>query len=316
MENKRNRPFDEKTPEHAQISASPLAASITRAASQQTFFTIRFLADHELIQDAYRAYAYFRWVDDQLDQSSMKKSDRMAFVKRQAALIERCYRGEQPQPLSDEEGMLVVLIGSDQEKDSGLQTYIRNMLVVMAFDAERRGRLITEKELKQYTNHLAVAVTEAMHYFIGHDCKSPKYEARYLAVSAAHITHMLRDTLEDVEAGYFNIPREFIEAHGIDPRDVSSEPYRKWVRSRIELARLYFKSGQEYLSRVENPRCRLAGYAYVARFTGVLKAIESEGYRLRSGYPEYKSLSATMSMTWSALAQTFSYHPLADFSRP
>ena len=44
-----------------------LAASITKAASQQTYYTIRFLADRELVPDAYRAYAYFRWVDDALD---------------------------------------------------------------------------------------------------------------------------------------------------------------------------------------------------------------------------------------------------------
>jgi len=29
---------------------------------------------------------------------------------------------------------------------------------------------------------------------------------RYLAVTGAHITHMLRDAVEDAEAGYYNIP--------------------------------------------------------------------------------------------------------------
>ena len=49
-------------------SASTLATSITKSASTQTFYTIRTLVDRELIPDAYRAYAYFRWVDDTLDQ--------------------------------------------------------------------------------------------------------------------------------------------------------------------------------------------------------------------------------------------------------
>ncbi len=43
---------------------SNLAASITKAASRQTFYTVRLLADRDLLDDAYRAYAYFRWVDD------------------------------------------------------------------------------------------------------------------------------------------------------------------------------------------------------------------------------------------------------------
>jgi len=41
-----------------------LAATITRTASKQTYYTIRFLVDAGLVEDAYRAYAYFRWVDD------------------------------------------------------------------------------------------------------------------------------------------------------------------------------------------------------------------------------------------------------------
>jgi hypothetical protein len=37
-----------------------LAASITRNASKQTYYTIRYLVDDGLVDDAYRAYAYFR----------------------------------------------------------------------------------------------------------------------------------------------------------------------------------------------------------------------------------------------------------------
>ena len=88
------------------------------------------------------------------------------------------------------------------------------MMAVMAFDADRRGRLISQAELNEYTHWLAVAVTEAMHYFIGHDCASPLGPTRYLAVTGAHITHMLRDALEDVEAGYYNLPAELVGRAG------------------------------------------------------------------------------------------------------
>jgi phytoene/squalene synthetase len=44
-----------------------LASSITKAASKQTYYTIRYLVDRERVDDAYRAYGYFRWVDDILD---------------------------------------------------------------------------------------------------------------------------------------------------------------------------------------------------------------------------------------------------------
>ena len=146
-------------------------------------------------------------------------------------------------------------------------------MAVMAFDAERRGRLISTHELDEYTRLLAVGVTEALHYFIGHDDPSPHSEARYLAVTAAHITHMLRDTDEDLAAGYFNVPGEYLAAHGIGPSDVHSEAYRAWVQSRVQLARDYFKAGREYLAQVQNARCRLAGYAYCAQFERSLDAM-------------------------------------------
>jgi len=230
-----------------------LAASITKAASKQTYYTIRLLADRERVADAFRAYAYFRWVDDSLDAEAGSKSavreveasERSAFVNRQKSLLEECYRGESPRDVNPEEKMLVELIRGDTEKNSGLQSYLRNMMAVMVFDAGRRGRLISQAELNEYTRWLASSVTEAMHYFIGHYCYSPNNEARYLAVTAAHITHMLRDTFDDIQAGYYNIPREVLEANHISPQDWQSDAYRAWVRSRVDLARVYFRAGRE-----------------------------------------------------------------------
>src|ERR1044071_4993878 len=141
-----------------------LASSITKAASQQTYYTIRFLVDRERVADAYRAYAYFRWVDDTLDANSFRQSEaddqeRVAFLERQQSLLEQCYRGKFTQDVSIEEKMLVDLIRQDHEKNSGLQSYLRNMMQVMDFDAKRRGKLISQSELNEYTRWLAVAVT-------------------------------------------------------------------------------------------------------------------------------------------------------------
>ncbi len=288
------------------MSNRTLAASITRLASKQTYYTVRCLVDRDLIPDGYRAYAYFRWLDDRLDHGGMEKSDRAVLVARQTGLIDQCYRGAWPRDLADAEHLLVGLIRGDHEKNSGLQAYVRNMMAVMAFDADRRDRLISQAELAEYSRLLATAVTEALHYFIGHDCPPPHSDARYLAATAAHITHMLRDTLEDNAAGYFNIPSEFLEAHGITPHAVESEAYRVWIQSRVRLARDYFEAGKRYLARVENLRCRLAGYAYMARFEAVLTTIERDGYRLRSAYQDDNGLEAALGLGGSVLSLALS----------
>ncbi len=279
-----------------------LAPSITKAASEQTYYTIRYLVDSDRVADAYRAYAYFRWVDDSLDAGPISNGERSAFIERQKSILEMCYRGESPRDADIHEEMLVELIRHETEKSSGLQCYLRNMMGVMDFDAKRRGRLISQLELNEYTRLLASAVTEAMHYFVGHCCYSPHNETRYLAVTAAHVTHMLRDTFDDIQAGYFNIPREVLETNHISPNDVHSDAYRTWVKSRVQLARKYFQTGRDYLSRVQNPRCRLAGYAYTARFEWLLNTFEREGYLLRPQYEERKSIRTGSRMMISTLA--------------
>jgi len=178
-------------------------------------------------------------------------------------------------------------------------------MAVMAFDAERRGRLISQAELSEYSWHLAVAVTEALHYFIGHHDNPVPTEERYLAATAAHIAHMLRDTYEDVTEGYFNIPHEFLADAGIQPSDIGTEPYRIWVENRVALARAYFKAGKHYLKGIRNFRCRLAGYAYIARFEYVLNAIAREHYQLRANYDERHSFRAALSIGWSVFRNQF-----------
>ena len=279
-----------------------LAATITRTASKHTYYTIRFLVDTGLVEDAYRAYAYFRWVDDWLDQKPRPRVERMAFVKRQQDLIDGCAHTSPLADLAPEERLVVGLIQRDTD-NSGLQAYIRNLMAVMAFDAARRGRLIAQRELNEYTHWLAVAVTEALHYFIGHNGASPQGEIRYMAVTGAHITHMLRDTLEDAKAGYFNIPSEIIDAKRIDPCDVASDAYRDWVSERVCAARACFRIGRDYLAHVENLRCRIAGYAYIHCFEAVLDDIERADYKLQACYPARTGRGAGLAgwALWMAL---------------
>src|SRR3954470_19833059 len=101
------------------ISDHALAATITRAASKQTYYTIRLLADTGLVEDAYRAYAYFRWVDDWLDQELRPRAERLAFVARQQALMDGYAHRDPPADLTPEERLLADLTQRDPEQSSG-----------------------------------------------------------------------------------------------------------------------------------------------------------------------------------------------------
>lgn len=279
-----------------------LASRVTRAASTQTYYTIRFLVDRERVEDAYRAYGYFRWVDDTLDSASGSAKERMEFLHCQESLLSKCLHGGVPRENSPEETMLVELLQHDPAKSRGLHLYVRNMMQLMNFDTRRRGSLVSQAELDAYTGWLATSVTECIHHFIGHDDFSPRDGTRYLAVSAAHIAHMLRDTFDDARVGYYNVPREVLDAGHIGPLDVEQPAYRAWVKSRVDLARRYFEAGKGYFARVQNRRCRLACFAYIARFEWLLDTIEKEGYVLRSEYPERKSTGTMLQMAQLTLS--------------
>jgi phytoene/squalene synthetase len=281
----------------ADMTAS-LAEAITRSASRQTDLTIRLLVDRERRADAYRAYAYFRWLDDVLDAEAGADADpeierlvRRRFLDRQRSLLDRCLRRERIRDPDPQEAMLVDLVQGADAADDGLESYLRNMMLVMDFDVRRRGHLVGAAELDEYTRWLAIAVTEAIAYFIGHDDATPHDETRYRAVSGAHALHMLRDTFDDLRAGYYNVPRELLETQSIGPGAVHCDAYRGWVRERVALARADLDAGRSYFARVESRRHRLAGLAYIARFEWLIEALERDDYRLRGTYRERASLA-------------------------
>ncbi|MEW6568614.1 MAG: hypothetical protein AB1449_10705 [Chloroflexota bacterium] len=92
----------------------------------------------------------------------------------------------------------------------------------MTFNSRRRGQLVSRAELVYYTRTLPVSVMDGLTYFIGHRIPYPASKARYLAVSGAHVSHMLRDAVDDAQAGYYNIPREAPDSGRIAPTDFDS----------------------------------------------------------------------------------------------
>jgi phytoene/squalene synthetase len=265
-------------------TSAALARAITRRASRQTYYTIRWLVDRGRSDDAFRAYAYFRWVDDTLDAPGHERAARLDFLRRQRQLLGGLLAGLTPGKLAPEEQVLADLLASRRDQHPGLRSYLEGMMAVMEFDATRRGRLIHALELDRYSRLLATAVMGAIAYFIGHDYPYPATPAREQAVIGAHIIHMLRDTGDDLSAGYFNVPRDLLELHHMTPADVNGPAYRGWVRERARLARRCLAEGKAYLRTLGCLRARLAGYLYCARFETVLRRIELDGYRLRAGY--------------------------------
>ena len=149
------------------------------------------------------------------------------------------------------------------------------------------------------------AVTDGILYFVCNDYVYPESEDRYLAATGAHIAHMLRDLVEDYQAGYFNIPVGVIKVDFHEDPSLNSEQMRFWVKSRVELARQYFDDGKKYLDRLPVLRCRIVGYWYCARFERLLNIIEADDYILRRSYKKGNKLVTWIRFAGVALEQTW-----------
>jgi len=284
--------------------SAALAKSITWAASKQSYLTALLMVDKNLIDDAFRAYGYFRWIDDVVDVDSRNRFDRTSFMTRQKEIIRELYRGDRPADLTPEEEMVADLIWRHKANDGGVHSYIQKMLGVIDFDAQRRGKLVSAEKLVWYSDALGASVVDAIQFFIGSGEAYPKTDDRYSAGIAAHIAHILRDMRADIADGFVNIPREYLEQHGIDPEDVEHSAFRSWVRERVDTSRKLFRLGRRYLDNLVSLRVKIVGYWYCARFDGVLDAIEQDGYILRKDYGSRHGLANWMKMASVATSTT------------
>ena len=105
-----------------------LARAITRNGSKQAFFSIQFMVDKHLKDDAHRAYAYFRWVDDTIDETALSNKDRISFVSRQKGIINSLFNNGPLPALTPEEEIIVQLMMSRRGNIKKLKSYIQNMM--------------------------------------------------------------------------------------------------------------------------------------------------------------------------------------------
>jgi len=210
-----------------------LAQNITQQGSRQTYFTARIMVDKDLTSDFFRSYAYFRWLDDVIDIHAQTDEERISFIERQKNIIDGLFKNEHFEELTIEEQIIGDLIRNTRTEGSGLESFIRNMFAIIEFDARRKGRLINRDELIWYKSKLGKSVTDGILYFVGNGHPYPKGDYKYLAATAAQITHLLRDMLRDIADGLINIPREYLEENGIGPENIDSSPFKSWVQERV-----------------------------------------------------------------------------------
>jgi phytoene/squalene synthetase len=260
-----------------------LAKERAKTENSAAFYLARLLYDRGTLPLFCLGYAYFRWVDDFIDDPMHSERSCRAFITCQQKLIDAAYQGEIWSTDRIEEQMVQYLVEVDfQER---LKPYIQDMLAALVWDTRRRGQFSDRSALQAYSLALGRAYTNALQAFVTQSHVYPDAPGRYAAGTAAHLVHLLRDFVQDWEAGYYNISRQEMAEFGLDaaPFDFEGEAFRNWVRVVAQRARGLFRDGQRYLDSLQVYRCKLLGYLYCVRYEILLDQIEHQGYRIAEG---------------------------------
>jgi phytoene/squalene synthetase len=276
-----------------------LARRMTWRGSKQSFLVGQFLVDRKLRNDFFRAYAYFRWIDDMIDEVIPTRRGRIEFIDRQSELIRSIYSNQEIKIENEEEEILLDLIKNDKSTHNGLKSFIEKMFSIIEFDTLRKDSVIREEELDLYNKMLGISVVDGLQYFIGHQHLYSASANRYEAAIAAHKTHLLRDMKKDFKNGFYNIPLEIIgKDHSLD-LDILQYIHRDWIKEQVEEARQGFQIGKQYIENMQVLRCKIAAILYSFRFKIILDKIEKDGFILREKYYEFRKPITWIKMIFS-----------------
>ncbi|MHA1994146.1 MAG: squalene/phytoene synthase family protein [Candidatus Hodarchaeales archaeon] len=286
-----------------------IARSYVKESHKQTYLIILLMVDKKLTDECFKAYAYFRWLDNVVDENNLPQNEVRAIISRQKELINQLYNQEKIKPTSQEEEFLIDLIRKDRNENSYLQSYIRNFTSILEFDSTRKHKIVSNDKIRWYHQTVGKAVTDCIFHFIGNGAHYPESKKCYLAAEAAHITHMLRDYIEDVRSGYLNISKEDLNVYEISPDMVNNPAFREWVKGRVSLSRQFFCEGKKYIDQLGVLRTKITAYWFCSRFEKVLDIIEKDGYKLRREYDSSKKFLLALRMVWIALKTTVKHVP-------
>jgi len=256
------------------------ATATTKQHNPTAYLLSNLLHDKGMTPIFCLVYAYFRWLDDYIDESGTESFLCRQMVASQKELLVEAYSDPRMSASSIRESMLVTVANFDKSRRMLLKTSIFDMFSALECDSYRRGTVVSSKELAQYSYWLGRSYTKALQACIAYPYEYPDHGYKYYAGVGAHITHIVRDLFEDLAMGYINISKEDIRRYSIDIRCPTATSLRAWTQKTVLSARKYLNWGKLYLNTLPIFRCRLMGYLYCSRYEMVLDAIEDANYDL------------------------------------
>jgi squalene synthase HpnD len=194
----------------AGVADQAAVAALARAAGSSFFWAMRLLPAKKR-QAMFGVYAFCREVDDIADAEGLPPPERLHRLEAWQAEIEAVYRGRPATAIGR------VLLAPVHEV--GLeQTEFEAIIDGMRMDAEAAIRAPSLALLELYCRRVAVSTGRLSVMIFGERGERGRRVADHLG-RALQLTNILRDLDEDAALGRLYLPRELLDAHGIDARE-------------------------------------------------------------------------------------------------
>jgi phytoene/squalene synthetase len=180
-------------------------------------------------------FAYLRWVDDTVDNPKIPVEFKIEFINRQKEIIKELLDENEIEYKTNEEFYISYLIRySKQYESPQLIEEINNMVEAISWDVERlkKDGIFCDTDLQKYINTMAKSLFNILNIFLL-PARSNFNPLLYLGKFTAN-AQMLRDLLEDFDAGFINISREDIAKYKLNPKELKKDIHiKEWLKEKI-----------------------------------------------------------------------------------
>jgi len=249
-----------------------LAASLAacREATREhatSFFFASFPLSAEKKSAAYAIYAFCRWVDDVIDETPPEQQPSLDSLNQQLDDV-----------LNEASSLPFAPAFAEVTRQYAVPvSFYRDLIEGCCWDRQP-VKLNDWSELERYCYHVASVVGLIMSRIFG--LKEIEGAARAIEMGLAmQLTNILRDVAEDFARGRIYLPREELDAYGLDEAFLThpnpGDPrWQKFLAWQIARARAYYASGETGLRYLDADGSRFCVKLMSRVYGGILGAIE------------------------------------------
>lgn len=206
-------------------TVAEFARNIAKKESPKASVILDFLIDKPGRDYLNLCYSYLRWTDDIVDNPNFPVEYKKNFIEHQKDLISLSYSKESFEPSGIEEACFFHFAEyAVSSNNLLLLEEVKNMVEAMSMDVKRLegSGVFSSAELEHYINLMSKSVFNILYNFIAF----PGFEYReefYLGSKFTTTALMIRDLMEDINAGFINIPEEDIDRYQLDVRNLQKD---------------------------------------------------------------------------------------------